>query len=438
MHCKKLLFACLCFGWLPVAAELGPIPDPLSLQQALEYAQESDPDVETAQAQVDKARALQAAEDSRTSTRVGLIAALRVVEPSSLGGEVYPSNNDSAANLVVNKRLYDFGASENLVAAAERELQGSQLDFTSVRQQRYLRIMRDYFNVLLADQEYIRDNESMSMAYVQFDRARDRGELGQVSDVELLALENDYQRLLHSRQRSESRQRSSRSRLAITLNRPSQLPSTLLQPDLHHQQRELPPLETLLDEARDNNLDIRAQRMQLQAAQKRIRAALARHNPVLSGELQAGWYNRPFGGDDPLSAALVIEVPLITGGEIDAEVAAQRAELRSVNARLLSTEQELRQSILEVWLEISDLRQQVAELDNRLQFRDLYLERSRAQYELELKTDLGDAMSKMSGVTLARMRNQFALELAWVKLDLLVGRSPDSVALRFPDDQRSE
>ncbi|MEN8128730.1 MAG: hypothetical protein ABFS45_00765, partial [Pseudomonadota bacterium] len=56
-----------------------------------------------------------------------------------------------------------------------------------------LEIMRLFFDVILADLEYTRDNEAMAIAFVEADRAGDQNELGQVSDVDLLAKEDAYQ-----------------------------------------------------------------------------------------------------------------------------------------------------------------------------------------------------------------------------------------------------
>ena len=53
--------------------------------------------------------------------------------------------------------------------------------------------------------------------------------------------------------------------------------------------------------------------------------------------------------------------------------------------------------------------------------RDLYLDRSRAIYEMEVKTDLGDAMVRLSEAQLADARNRFARALAWERLKVLTG-----------------
>ena len=55
-------------------------------------------------------------------------------------------------------------------------------------------------------------------------------------------------------------------------------------------------------------------------------------------------------------------------------------------------------------------------------FRDLYLERSRALYDLELSTDLGDAMTQIADLHLQRARNEFEILLVRAKLKALAGQ----------------
>jgi hypothetical protein len=54
-------------------------------------------------------------------------------------------------------------------------------------------------------------------------------------------------------------------------------------------------------------------------------------------------------------------------------------------------------------------------------YRDRYLDRSRAEYELEFKTDLGDSMVLYSRSNANRLRALYAWELAYQRLAALIG-----------------
>ncbi len=87
-----------------------------------------------------------------------------------------------------------------------------------------------FFEVLLADMEYDRDSEATAVAYTRYDRLRDRNELGQVSDIEVLQAASEYRLVRRERAVSQGRQRTRRALLAEVLNRPGVLPDTLVEP----------------------------------------------------------------------------------------------------------------------------------------------------------------------------------------------------------------
>lgn len=90
-----------------------------------------------------------------------------------------------------------------------------------------LEILGRYFDVLLADLSYALFNESMAVAYIQFDRARVRSELGETSELRVLELEAAYQDILRRRVASQSAQRLTRAMLADAMGRPGELPRDL-------------------------------------------------------------------------------------------------------------------------------------------------------------------------------------------------------------------
>ncbi len=116
-----------------------------------------------------------------------------------------------------------------------------------------LAIMQRFFDVLLADLSYSRDSEALAVAYIQFDRARVRAELGQFSPLKVAELEAGYQLILRQRAASEASQRITRSLLAQALGRPDKLPRDLITPDLTLAETPPPELDAALAAALQNN-----------------------------------------------------------------------------------------------------------------------------------------------------------------------------------------
>lgn len=396
------------------------LPEPLSLEDALALARPDLPGIELALAAREASSAELVEAESLSGVRFSAIGRLRAVEPSYRS--IDNDSNDSSLRVALTKRLYDFGYSDALEKSARLASDGSEWRHLGARQKAHLEIMRSFLDVILADLQYARDNEAMAGAFIDADRARDRHELNRVSDVTLLELEAAYQEALRARVESEALQRAARSRLAIAMGRPGELVSDLVHPPPPDTDSPVPEYEALLDEVMQGNPELKALRAAVRSAEAGVDAARMGHGPVLSGELDASVYNRMTNSTHPLGAALVLEVPLLDGGAKDAAIAAARAELRSSRARLTAAERGLRQKVLDLWLRLGSLKRQLEGLQVRGDYRELYLDRSRALYELEVKTDLGDAMTEISAVRLDTAYAEFEWMTAQAELAALAGR----------------
>ena len=397
-----------------------PLPDPLTLEYALSLAQGSHPVLDNAAADVAMAEALLAQADASDGLSISVEGRLEHIEPAELSN--FQQHNNSQLALNISKRLYDFGHTQAAEQAAYQALSGRQWQYLHSRQQQYIKVLKSYLDVILADLEYARDNEAMATAYVRMDRARDRHELGQYSEIELLRIESLYQKIRQQRATSEARQRATRSRLAIALNRPDDLPANLEPPDLPVMQQVDTDVKQLTAEVLESNPGLRALRAELAAAEQSLKHASSRYGPVLRGELEAREYYRETRSTNPFSVALVLEMPIYTGGRSDAAVAEAQALVEKKQAAIAESELKLRQVVLDLWLELQNLKSRMQELDVLGDYREYYLDRSRTLYDLEVTTDLGDAMVQTSEVRLKKAETAFQWMLASAQLEALAGK----------------
>lgn len=399
------------------------MPDPLTLETALTFADHPHPRLQAGQAELDAAMAEALDAQARTGVQSWIEARLRYTDPLVK----YPgyTNDDNRLGIFLAKRLYDFGRSDAAVTAAELDVSSRRLLLDETRQQRRIDILQRFFDVLLADLEFARYNEEMAVVYVALDRLRDRHELGQVSDIAVLEKETEYQRVRRKRFESQNRQRLTRSRLAFAMGLPGQLPANVERPiSLPQVQRKLPPVEELQARALADNRGLQALRKALAAARERVDSVRAGDYPFLDARAEANKYSRPRAGYDNWRVELNLQVPITTGGRTDAAVARERAEVYRLQAELADAEEQVRQQVLELWLRLDALRIQREEMTTASEYRELYLDRSRALYELEVKTDLGDAMVRLTETERDVLKTEFEIALAWEQLDLLLGRSP--------------
>lgn len=410
---------------LLLASSPEPLPEPLSLEYALSLAGEAHPDILDIQAAQARAQSERDAASAKDAFSASVEGRLRWVGPRSIDDDSVA--DDHKLSLFLRKPLYDFGRSAAGLEAADFAMKGSALRRQSVIEQRRLRIMEAFFNVILADMAYDRDMEGMAMAFIRLDRLRNRQELGQASDIAVLELEREFELSRHQLAMSNGEQRASRARLANILNRPGMLPSTLSRPTLTHRQRSLPGFDGLYQEAVQNNPYILGLEAQVAAARQRVTTAQAEGKPRLDGEVEASHYTRELGSSDRWRAGVYLTVPLYTGGRIDAAVGAQRASLYEAEAALERARFELRQQLLENWLELQALALKYQQAVKEQEYRDLYLDRSRANYEMEVRSDLGDAMVRLSEAQLGTAQADYRLALAWEQLDILLGKGRHTV-----------
>ncbi len=399
-------------------AHADPLPSPLTLEQALRIADEAHPERMLADASLEQARARYRQTRAADDMELGFTAELRAIDPSEIALD--QTHNDSLARLNLSKQLYDFGRTAHREEAAEAALASREWQLQEVRQQRHLEVMQRFFGVLLADLKYSRDNEAISIAYIRYDRALNRQELGKASDIEVRELESLYQQSRRQLAVSRNQQRITRQQLAISLNRPTDLPADLATPEFEVQPIDQ-EVERLVEGALANNPHLRSLRAEVEAARKQLQASEAEDNPVLRGELEAATYKRELGGRDPLSAALVFELPLYTGNRRDARTAEQRALVQQKEAELAIYGLQLRQQVLDIWMELDRLRLGAEELQVTSDYRDLYLDRSRTLYELDMQTDLGDSMTQIADIQWRRAENKYDTLLLQSRLKALTG-----------------
>jgi outer membrane protein TolC len=411
---RRAAWVVLLAGMLSAAASA----EPLTLEVALATATAAHPDRQVAESELALARADREQAASRQDFSLFLDGSLRSGRRPD--GEWKP---DNIGRIVAKKPLFDFGRSSQAMAAADQEIVASQALLFNAEGLRRIDIMARYFDVLLADMQYAADNEFMAVAYVSWDNARDRFDVGQISQPDLLKLETDYQDIREHRNASLQRVRSTRQSLAHAVLRPD-LPTELAEPALPDNARPLPEYEPLLAWAMARNPRLLALQAQVAAADARLAAIRAERNPMLDAEVVGGGYSRESATRDDVSAGLVFSIPLYQGRRVDARIARELALKQRSVAELDKLKLDLADTLLATLQEIEWLRSSSrAAADKQIDYRDWALERARAEYELELKTDLGTSMAETQMAQLRRKRVEYRLALALARLEALSGGS---------------
>lgn len=412
----KRLGWCVLALWAGAASASG---QPLTLEAVLATAEAPHPDLDLARARQDVALADVQAAESLNDFRVTLEASLR-----SGRNEIYDDHYqpDHFARVVVRKTLWDDGRQQVGRRAAGQEGEALGLRLLDIRAQRRLSLMARYFDVLLADMRDAADTEFLAVAYVAWDNAKDRQALGQMAGWELSELENRYLDARTLRNDGRRKLREKRMLLAAAMNRAGMVQEDLVDPRLPGNDRPLPEFETLLAGVLEGNPQLMAQRQLLAAATSRLDVARADYRPSLEFEAEAATWDRPSTTRDDLRAGFNLVWPIWQGGRADARIGREQARFHELQAQHDKLVADLRQAVLEAREEIQHLREsERRRVEVNAAYRDIALEKARAEYELELKANLGSSMAETQVARLRQRAIEYRLALAWARLEALLG-----------------
>ncbi len=434
--------ASACFVWvnfagLQPAALAADAPTALSLQTALAAPLQDQYTVMRAEAELAQARANQAQIQSWYDPVVTVNAQLRAIKPSRVAPD--PDNHaDNAIGISLRQQLFDFGRQSARDAAAHEQVRGAELNLAAQTQRQKLLIMKAFFAVLLADQTYTVANEHMAVAFVRFDKIKDRRELGMLSDDDLAQAQIDYENALFARSEADANRRTSRRILAELLGTPNQLPGKLKTPSLDALfTRPAPEFDEAMKQVLAEDPSLHALRARYQAAVHGVDAARDHNRPSIYAELNADQYQRELGSRDPLRAGIYLSVPLYDGRLRDADLGKAQATRMRLAADIAEREAQLRE-LCTAALEHIALYQKAGLSRAKAQANaaDLNFTRKQTLYQMEKATDLGDAMVQESAATLLRLRTTVALATAWASLAEMQNQSIDQALFAATSEPR--
>lgn len=401
-----------------------PLPEPLTFEYALKHADDmTHPDLMLATSDLELAIANLQNAESNTDFQAQLELKASVIEPSSLATN--QDKDDHSAKLRLTKPLYDFGQSENKIEAAVENKQATEKHIDFLKSLRRIEIAKHFFEVLLADLKFSWNDEDMAIAYVRFSNAQELRALNKLSDVEVFDFENRYQQSRNRRFNSEAEQRNSRAMLAEVLNRPGELSSNLLMPELNYHEKVLGEYSDLLDKMLLNNPQLIFQKVKVDSSQKELQAARLQNRPQIDAEFEVAEYARDTASREDWRASINLTVPLLEHAGLKAEISKSRSKWIKQRAELNALKSRLRQQLLVLWQKIRLLKAQREQAMVTLELRELELDKSRALYEMEVKTNLGDSMTAISEAKYYKAKVDFDLVLAWMELEVLLGKTND-------------
>ena len=396
------------------------LPSPLSLTLLLDKYAAKAPAISLQNAQVDFAKATLDANQSPNQWQANIDGRLGFREFAK------QEQDHNLLALHIGKVIYDFERLQSQQLSDEAKVEQQYLSLKASENRQRLQVVKAYLNVVLADFQYRIDNEAMAIEYVGFDKKKDKHLIGQISDVDLLAAEQEYQAALVGRMKAEQAQFATRIELANVIGLPNARPDELKFPDLtSFKKRSVKgvSLESLQQQVLKDNIELQALKQAQQAQVYAIQKAQNLSSPTLRGDAWLGKLSsHPEVREGSWKAALSIDVPLYDGGQSVLATKQAQAQLALVNAQVQQLEQQLRSQVASIYFQLTLLKAEYKQHQLFGDYADLYLDLSRALYENESATDLGDSMVRLSKANYQMVAWEFKQALLWLELDYLTGQ----------------
>jgi len=383
-------------------------PLDLSLKSAVDLALKQNPRIQIA--------ALQALE---TASQEGVVRSALRPQVNAGFGSAYATTNFQALGLnlpgmpdragpfqqfdarpSISQTLFDPGLRKSIAAAGERTRE-ARWSGVALRESVVLSVVQAYLDVLESEARLASANAGLDTAESLLHQTRDLVEGGAASRLDqaraTLQVENQRRAVFEARRQRDTRRLLLANALGIDAGRP-----------LHLSDRLLPPsTQPLIDVdapalALQNRPEMRAVEARLRAAVADRDKARAERYPTIGMAADFGRLGNSFANNvSTYSARLVVHIPILEGGRIEAEVAA-------ANARMKQAEEELRETRLRVEMEVQSARiameaaSQASEASSRAsESARTVLELARARFEGGFSTNI-EVVSAQEALTAAQ------------------------------------
>ncbi|MCH9745507.1 MAG: TolC family protein [Proteobacteria bacterium] len=392
-----------------------PLPNPLTLEHVLKLANENNFAEKQQLLDIDskKQQLTDWKNQYDTTARVDLQLAKR--------SDFDRAINNSHAFIYLEKTLYDQSI-EIGKSAQISSIDDASLSLQQLQQNKSIQLARSFFDIVLADLSYETALQRLALSAIREGRIRDDYEIQSASEVALLEKQVDTQISQIQRIKAESKQIQTRAKLAQLLNiRYEDRPDEVVKPNYSAVFKKDLAEFSFYQEKLKNNLKLKQLEQSLQAIKREISQQKSNLGIVINSSARLGeqGYLREKNGQ--WRAGLQLSMPFGTDANKDSKISQLLIQSKKKQLDIDTLQQQLLGQALEYYLELGALRQIHKALVIELDYRDLHLEKARANYEMEIKSDIGDAMTNYTDSERKLAENEFNYMITLKKLHHLIG-----------------
>jgi outer membrane protein TolC len=327
--------------------------------------------------------------------------------------------NNSVGYLLFKKNIYSQQYTiDNTVKNWTLYTKKSQLDI--LKKQQSIKVLQGFFDVVLTELYHQYAIENLAVAAVAENHTKDDFEIGETSDVQVLETHTNSQLALVELRKAQADMRLSVANLSLLLGLKFDEIDRVILPNIQQLvDKKLPEVEEFLAKL-NNNTTIQLLQLNLQQLQQHISLENNNYNITVDGYTKFHKYAFDTDKNGQWVAGIELNIPLGESANVVQKLLIQKQQLEN---QIQQHTQQVTYDILDIYLQLKNLKQQQTALQSQLEYRDFYLEKARATYELELKSDIGDAMAQYTKTEYLIAKNKFDIVIAWHTLALLIGEN---------------
>ncbi|MCH9646411.1 MAG: TolC family protein [Proteobacteria bacterium] len=329
--------------------------------------------------------------------------------------------NNSHAFVYLKKTLYNQ-AIEIGKSAQLDTINNENLSLQQLKQDKSIQLMRSFFDIVLADLSYETALQKLAISAIREGRVRDDYDTQSASEVMLLEKQADTQLSQVQRIKAESAQIQTRAKLAQLLNISYEnRPDEVVKPDYKHLFKKDLDDFSYYQKKLKNNLKLKQLEQSLQAIKRQISQQKNNLGIVINSSARLGeqGYQREKNGQ--WRAGLQLSMPFGTDANQESKISQLMIQSKKKQLEIEQLQQDLLGEALDHYLNLSALRQIHKALIVELDYRDLHLEKARANYEMEIKSDIGNSMTSYTDSERKLAENEFNYVITLKKLHHLIG-----------------
>ena len=366
MWCRIIPVAALCFA---LSASPAVQAEPFSLNQAVSYALEHNPDLLAMQAQSEAALArAQGAAGARLPS-LGLSTSARAsdnpldafadklntrsvttldFDPARLN---HPGTSDMyATQLALRVPVYTGGRLSATLQNAEEMEKNTRLQYERAREITAFQTLRAYINVQAAQEGLVIAEEAVKASQQHAHTTAQLSREGRIVVSDKLTAEVNLAAVQSQREQAATRLGTARNQLKLVMGMSFNTDVTVSNVSFSATIPETANLADSESRALAGRKDLEAARAMSQAAKTRVQAARAAHRPKVDFIASSNWYDDKPGFDNHSSSVMgVVSLDLYAGGQHQSEISAALAEDREMEWRVQSLEQGVRNDVREAY-----------------------------------------------------------------------------------------